>query len=147
MAEKTAYTANKQLPRGYRLNNPGNIRKSNDKWKGLAEEQNDPDFFTFTEPKWGYRALMKLLQNYRKNYGCMTVADFIKRWAPASDGNNTSGYIKAVSRMLQCPAASEVDIEDKDTLCAFAAAISYVENGITANTDDIQLGWEELQNG
>lgn len=146
MAEKTANAAKKQLPRGYRNNNFGNIRKSGDKWKGLAAEQTDPDFFIFTEAKWGYRALLKLLQNYRRSYGCMTIADFIRRWAPPTE-NATPAYIKTVSAMLQHPSESVIDIEDKDTLCALAAAISHVENGIKANMDDIYMGWEELQNG
>lgn len=31
---------------------------------------------------YGYRALIKLLQNYRRVNGCRTIADFINRWAP-----------------------------------------------------------------
>ena len=27
-------------------------------------------------------------------------------------------------------------------MCAFAAAISYVENGIPARMDDVERGWE-----
>lgn len=132
-----------KVPKGIRLNNFGNIRRSADKWQGLADKQLDPDFFTFKEPKWGYRALMKILQTYRKKYGCMTVADYINRWAPPSE-NNTSAYIKTVCSRLQIPSTCVVDITDKDNLCAFAAAISYVENGVTANMEDIHKGWELL---
>ena len=57
------------LPRGLRNNNPGNIRRSKDNWQGLAPEQTDPDFFQFTAPEWGYRALIKTLQTYRKPLG------------------------------------------------------------------------------
>ena len=54
------------LPRGLRNNNPGNIRITKDKWQGLREKQEDKSFFQFTEMKWGYRALIRTLQNYRK---------------------------------------------------------------------------------
>ena len=35
------------LPRGIRNNNPLNIRRSKDQWKGLAETQNDRAFCQF----------------------------------------------------------------------------------------------------
>ena len=66
--------------RGIRNCNPGNLRLSKDRWKGLRPVQTDKEFFQFEEMKWGYRALMRTLQNYRKVHGCRTVADFIRRW-------------------------------------------------------------------
>lgn len=36
------------------------------------------------------------------------------------------------------------DVEDKTTMCAFAAAISQVENGVPAVMSDIEAGWEAL---
>ena len=38
----------------------------------------------------------------------------------------------------------EPDTGDRDTMTAFAAAISEVENGIPAQTADIRAGWELL---
>lgn len=35
---------NKNIPRGIRNNNFGNLRITKDKWQGLREEQTDPDF-------------------------------------------------------------------------------------------------------
>ena len=130
-------------PRGLRLNNPGNIRRTSDKWKGLADVQEDKEFFTFTEMKWGYRALMKLLLNYHTKYGCTTVPDYIKRYAPYSE-NNTAAYIKTVCKKLGVKEDEEINIENKDTLCQFAAAISYVENGREGNYKDIYNGYELL---
>lgn len=131
------------LPRGYRNNNCGNLRLSKDKWHGLREKQTDKEFFQFTEMKWGYRALIRTLQNYRKKHGCQTISDFIKRWAPHTE-NNTNGYIQRVCKELEVPSTFVPDVDDKDTMCAFAAAISLVENGIPANMDDIVKGWELL---
>ena len=36
------------------------------------------------------------------------------------------------------------DINDKGTMCALAAAISQVENGVPAVMDDVEKGWELL---
>lgn len=132
-----------QLPRGLRNNNPGNIRISKDKWKGLRAEQTDGTFFQFIAPMWGYRALIRTLYNYHRLHGCRTIADYIKRWAPANE-NHTSGYISAVCREMQVPTTYEPDVNDQTTMCAFASAISLVENGIPAVKQDVLEGWKAL---
>lgn len=131
------------LPRGLRNCNPGNIRITKDKWQGLREVQTDKSFFQFIEMRWGYRALMRTLQNYRKRHGCMTIADFINRWAPPSE-NNTGNYISRVCREMQVPNSYVPDVDDKDAMCAFAEAISQVENGVPAVMEDVVAGWELL---
>ena len=133
----------KSLPRGSRNNNPGNIRTTKDKWQGLREKQTDKDFFQFTEMKWGYRALIRTLQNYRRRHNCICIADFITRWAPQTE-NNTGAYIRRVCQDMQVPSVYVPDIEDKDTMCSLAAAISYVENGVPAVMEDIFKGWDLL---
>ena len=130
-------------PRGIRNNNFGNIRRTKDKWLGLCKEQTDPAFFQFTEPKWGYRALLRTLQNYRWRHNCKTIADFIKRWAPSNE-NDTAAYIRSVCKQLQVPESYVPDVSDKEVMCAFAAAISKVENGVDAVMSDIERGWELL---
>lgn len=132
-----------KLPRGLRNCNPGNIRITQDKWQGLREQQEDPAFFQFVEMKWGYRALMRTLQNYRRRHGCQTIADFIRRWAPEVE-NNTSGYISRVCKEMQVPSTFVPNVDDKATMCAFAAAISQVENGVPAVMEDVEAGWELL---
>lgn len=131
------------LSRGLRNCNPGNIRITKDKWQGLREVQSDKSFFQFTEMCWGYRALMRTLQNYRRRHNCNTIADFIKRWAPENE-NNTSGYIIRVCSEMQVPSTFVPDVDDKNTMCAFAAAISQVENGVPAVMEDILKGWKLL---
>ena len=61
-----------QQPRGIRLNNPGNIEYG-ESWRGMAADQKDPRFVTFTEPVYGIRALAKLLLNYQRKHGIRTV--------------------------------------------------------------------------
>ena len=130
-------------PRGIRNNNPGNIRVTKDKWMGLRAVQADKEFFQFITPKWGYRALIRTLQNYRKRHGCETIGDFIRRWAPPSE-NNTLSYIRFVCEKMGVPPAYVPNVEDKVTMCLFAYAISYYENGVVPVMEDISDGWDLL---
>lgn len=132
------------VSRGIRNCNPGNIRITKDKWKGLRDEQTDGSFFQFVSMEWGYRALMRTLQNYQRRHGCETVADFIKRWAPPTE-NYTAGYIGTVCRRMGVPTTYVPDVNDKVTMCEMAAAISYVENGVEPVMEEIERGWELLK--
>lgn len=133
-------------PRGLRNCNPGNIRNSQrTDWMGEVDEhlKDDNSFEEFETMAYGYRALIKLLQNYRLKHGCKTIADFINRWAPPVE-NNTNGYIQRVCKEMEVPTTYVPDVNDKDTMCAFAAAISQVENGVPAVMADVVAGWELL---
>ena len=130
-------------PRGLRNCNPGNIRINKDKWKGLRKVQTDESFFQFEHVKWGYRALLRVLQNYRRRHGCQTIADFINRWAPPCE-NNTGGYIARVCEEMQVPDSYVPDVYDKNTMVQFAAAIALVENGTAPHIEDIEAGWDLL---
>ncbi len=92
---------------------------------------------------YGYRALIKLLQNYRKLYNLNTIAELINRWAPPTE-NKTSAYITRVCKEMQVPSTYVPDINDKATMCAMAAAISQVENATSANMADVEKGWDLL---
>lgn len=129
--------------RGLRNCNPGNLRLSKDKWQGLRPVQADKEFFQFTEMRWGYRALMRTLRNYRRKHKCHTVADFITRWAPECE-NNTGAYIRSVCRDMQVPSVYVPDVDDKATLTAMAAAISKIENGVPADRKEVEAGWDLL---
>lgn len=132
-----------KIPRGIRNCNPGNIRITKDKWQGLRTVQTDKEFFQFEEMKWGYRALIRTLQNYRKKHGCNTVADFIRRWAPSNE-NDTSAYIMSVCKYLGIPSVFVPDVNDRETMCALAAAISKHENGVDPIMKEVQDGWDLL---
>ena len=128
------------MSRGLRNNNPGNLRLSKDKWKGLRPVQADKDFFQFVDMPHGYRAMLITLQNYRRKHGCRSVASIITRYAPATE-NNTSSYLSRVCNELQVPTTYEPDVADKQVMCALAAAMSRVENGVPAMMRDIEAGW------
>ena len=133
-------------PRGLRNNNPGNIRNSDaTDWIGEVKPSTKKDnaFEEFETMAHGYRALIKLLQNYRKKHKCQTIADFISRWAPRTE-NDTTAYILTVCRELEVPSSYVPDVYDKTTMCAFASAISLVENGVRAVKSEVEAGWEML---
>ena len=133
-------------PRGLRNNNPGNIRNSDaTDWIGEVKPSRKKDkvFEEFETMAHGYRALIKLLQNYRKKHKCQTIADFINRWAPRTE-NDTTAYILTVCRALEVPINYVPDVNDKSTMCAFAGAISLVENGLKPVMEEIEAGWAML---
>lgn len=131
--------------RGLRNCNPGNLRISKDKWKGLREAQTDKEFFQFTEMKWGYRALLRTLQNYRFLHFCITIEDFITRWAPPTE-NDTEAYINFVCGQMGVDRMFAPNVENEQQMCRLAATISYMENGEPAIMNDIRKGWGLLYN-
>jgi hypothetical protein len=103
----------KQLPRGYRNNNPLNIRRGT-KWIGMAKRQNDKEFCVFESMAYGYRAAFRILQTYYFKYKLRTVVSIINRWAPPSE-NNSMAYAKyvaeyaGVSTSTQLPSPKEYE--------------------------------------
>jgi hypothetical protein len=140
MATQTA-----QTPRGYRNNNPGNIRH-NGGTPYLGEiprtEATDENFKQFRNIVYGYRAIFVILNTYRVKYGLTTLRDWISRWAPPSDGNYTAGYITTVCKRAGIGADQPVDTENEKLMTAIVAAISFVENGIEPNATEIKIGYK-----
>ena len=140
-----------KLPRGYRNNNPLNIRISTNAWKGKVSPNTDGAFEQFMDMAYGYRAALATMRTYIKKYGCDTVEKIINRWAPPTE-NNTLGYIKRVCDTAQLTPDTVVKRDDKDTLTKMAYAMSLVENGNTEytrmmglpNMDIINEGWRLL---
>lgn len=135
-----------KLPRGLRNNNPGNISNNdNIDWQGkiAIHEKRDFVFEEFKDRVSGYRALLKLLRNYNKLHGCRTIPDYVRRWAPEHE-NNTSGYISRVCQEMGIPTTFVPDPDDKSIMCAMAAAISEVENGVPAILSEVEAGWDAL---
>ena len=149
---------NDRLPRGYRNNNPLNIRYSTfNAWKGkvLLNTDKGMTFEQFITMPYGYRAALYLLRKYIRK-GANNIAAIIGRWAPENE-NNTAAYIQHVCEFvtdLGTPvnAATIVRADDKDLLCKMAYAMSIIENGITdetraaglPNMDMIEEGWKLL---
>jgi hypothetical protein len=131
-----------RLSRGIRNRNPGNIRRSGDRWKGLATLQSDPAFFVFETPLWGIRAMAVILRNYQRRHGLKTLAQIIGRWAPAVE-NDTADYVAAVSKMMGIGPHTQLDLCDGATLRALVAAVIRHENGLQPHdpeTIDLAIG-------
>ena len=83
------------LPRGLRLNNPGNIRPG----AGFfGEVGDDGGYAKFASDAAGLRAIQRLLMTYGNQYGINTLRGLANRYAPPSDNNPTENYIEFLSQ-------------------------------------------------
>jgi len=136
----------KQLPRGIRNNNPGNLKElSGDKtqWQGERATDDDPIFEEFETMEYGIRALMKILINYMKKYKLRTIIEIIKRFAPASE-NDTRAYINSVSWITGFE-DNEILVANEDTISKLVTAICFIENGgYFITNEEIAEAWGML---
>ena len=133
------------LPRGIRNNNPLNIRRSKDKWKGMAQVQTDSAFVQFESLEWGWRAAFCLLtRTYYHTYRLFTIRAIIQKWAPPNE-NNTQAYIANVSRLTGIGPDEPIGIpSDKPSRwMAVGVAMAIQENG-TESLDYFAMlrGWD-----
>lgn len=85
--------------RGWRNNNPLNIRYDrNNAWQGQTGQDSE-GFCKFNNLVNGTRAAFALLRSYKSRYHCVTIRDIITRWAPPSE-NHTDTYIEFVCKHL-----------------------------------------------
>jgi hypothetical protein len=123
--------------RGIRSNNPGNIDRNATKWQGMAADQSsDPRFIVFTDPKWGIRAIARLMLTYSNQYGLHTVRGLIGRWAPPSE-NNTGAYVAAVAQNCGVGADDEIDVDSSAIMLPLVKAIILHENGSNPYPDSV----------
>jgi hypothetical protein len=116
----------KAVTRGIRNNNPGNIKKSETKWKGKIGE--DGKFEIFDTPENGIRALTKIIKTYNNKYNLNTIAGIIKRWAPPHE-NDTKSYIKNISKKVGINYDDKIDLSNTSVLTRLIKAIIEQENG------------------
>ena len=129
-------STNTNLPRGYRNNNPLNIRyNAGNAWKGkvLPNTDRNNTFEQFIDLAYGYRAALSLMRTYIRKYGCDTVRKIITKWAPPSE-NNTDDYIQHVCEFSGLTPETTLARNDRDKLCKMAYAMSIIENGNTPET-------------
>lgn len=131
------------LPRGYRNNNPGNIRINGDLFQGEIRPSKDKSFKQFETMAYGYRAIFRILRNYYNNYNLDTIRKMIGRWAPENE-NDTEAYVKAVSGYAGIPADDPININDREQMIRFVSGMSKVENGREADMSDVIAGWNLL---
>ncbi len=127
--------------RGYRNCNPLNIRHNKDLFRGEVRPSKDSAFKQFESMEYGYRAAFKLLDNYRRLHECRILSDFINRWAPPSE-NDTHRYIDTVAERARLSDVSVIDTRDEITMRRIVSAMSFVENGIEADREQVKRGWD-----
>ena len=133
------------IPRGIRNNNPLNIRRSKDKWKGMKAVQSDAQFVQFESLEWGWRAAFYLLtRTYYHKYRLFTIRAIVQKWAPAIE-NNTKAYIANVSRLTGIDPDEPIGIPSDQPArwIALGTAMAIQENG-TESLDYFAMlrGWE-----
>lgn len=135
--------AEKKIPRGFRNNNPGNIRINRDLFHGEIRPSKDKSFKQFNTMAYGYRAIFKILSNYYRNYKLDTIRKMIGRWAPPKE-NHTEKYIQFVSDYAGIPADDPININDREQMIRIVAGMSRFENGREADMSDVITGWNLL---
>lgn len=124
----------KNLPRGIRNNNPGNLRRTSDPWQGLSTEQSDAEFFSFNSSTYGIRALARVLISYQDKYGLDTIDGLISRWAPGAE-NDTAAYVQAVARRTGFGSLQSLNMHRFAHLKPIVEAIIWHENGMHPYTE------------
>lgn len=118
-----------KITRGIRNNNPFNIRRSKQDWKGKRKvfqslldgsfgDGYDTDFEVFVSMDYGIRAGLVLLSTYISRYHLTSVEDIISRFAPASE-NDTFRYIRFIRSFLlseNCTDAGGIKVGSKEFL-------------------------------
>lgn len=121
--------------RGIRNNNPGNLVKTSDAWKGKVPHTQNTDsrFEQFIAPEWGIRAMLIDIRGDITKKGQNTIRKLITSYAPAFE-NDTAAYIAAVSKATGKSADSV--LTTNDYLPLLKAIIKH-ENGVQPYSDEL----------
>lgn len=128
------------IPRGFRNNNPLNIRIGN-VWLGEVANPTDQSFEQFVNMKYGLRAGFILLRRYIRHYKRQTIPSVIAAWAPSSE-NNTAKYVEVVAGLSGISPDAILAYENKAQMVRLVAAMIVVENGRPLEDSLIELAYE-----
>lgn len=133
--------------RGYRNNNPLNIRISGNNWKGEIKPSSDGSFCQFVDMAHGFRAAMCCIRTYIRKHNCKTLQSIINRWAPWEDGNNPVRYCSRVmSRFPETfPSVDTViSFTDREQMTKLVYAMAIVENGSEPVMSDCEQAFNKM---
>lgn len=131
--------------RGYRNNNPLNIRTSNNRWQGEIIPSQDGSFCQFQTMAYGFRAAMCCIRTYITKYNLHTIDEIIHRWAPWGDGNNPDRYAKIVVSKWpnDFPSVETViDYKNRNQMTKLVYAMAFVENGSEPLMSDCEQAFQ-----
>ncbi|OCB78819.1 hypothetical protein [Flavobacterium crassostreae] len=126
-----SFLGKKDLSRGIRNNNPGNLIFTNIAWQGKIPAQNNTDFQRkfeqFTTIQYGIRAMLRdVITDIKK--GKNTIRKLITEYAPPNE-NNTDLYVQTIAKKLVLNPDSQLKKIDAVFLFNIARAIIEHENG------------------
>lgn len=150
----------KEMPRGIRNHNPGNIRfNKKNRWQGADTPPCDfveqpathpttgesytkkvPGMCRFVTPPYGIRALAKNLITFQDKRlaedgsAIDTVQEIVERWAPRLE-NDTEAYAQSVRKQMGFVVGQHVDCHDWETMNKLVRAIITHENGCQPYSD------------
>ena len=132
------------IPRGFRNNNPGNLRITGMAWQGKVpvEQNTDKAFEQFVSLEYGLRVMIVVLRTYIKRKGLDTIEKIIPVYASATE-NDVEAYIQVVSLIsgLQRDAVIDFTYEDMHRL---VHAMVYHENGRALPSGVFDRAWAML---
>ena len=134
------------LPRGLANRNPGNIIITPTLYVGEVFPSQDSRFKTFSEMRYGYRAMFKLLRTYILR-GQNTIKKIVSTWAPEPEAWKVRAYIDSVSSSTGINENRVISADDYNTIAQIVAAMSKVENGVPANMPDVYAGMRLAMDG
>jgi len=145
---RKSYLGQKGMPPSYRNNNPGNLRVTSSQWKGalsIHPENTDKRFVVFEDWIFGTRAMIKNLQGYFIKHGIKSIDGIVNRWAPSSDGNDTSSYAAAIVNATGFDPSEEITW-NRENAMGIVRAMADVESGIkdSVTVNDFNTAWAEL---
>lgn len=120
-------------PRPVRNNNPGDL-ETGDHWQGLmpadrlTDAQKHERFATFESPKWGFRALVVVLRNYKMLHSADTVQKIVDRFAPPVE-NNTAAYVSFIADKLGVRPTAQINVTIPKVMFTLAKYITKYETG------------------
>lgn len=116
--------------RGYKNNNPLNIRISSTVWQGMipTSQNGDGSFVQFTTMAYGFRAAMRNIRTSIVQYHTTTVQQIINRWAPPAE-NKTSNYVTDVCKIAGFQPTTVISPTNMQQMCSLVRAMAFFENG------------------
>lgn len=113
------------VDRGFRNNNPGNIKPTSDTEFNGQTGRDAQGFGIFSSMEYGIRAIAVILKNYENRDGLNTVREMITRWSTTDQG----AYVDNVSAQLGVQPDDYIDVNDPNTMQGMITGIITQENG------------------